>query len=92
MVVAVLQAALALFPLGLRFVFYPFLNLKGNHALEDMDPSSASSWGGWGGECFSQVLKCFLWGERYWGGVDVPYSLISVQLEKHVGITFPSVS
>lgn len=49
MVVAVLQAALALFPLGLRFVFYPFLNLKGNHALEDMDPSSASSWGGLGG-------------------------------------------
>lgn len=33
MVVAVLQAALALFPLGLRFVYYPFLNLKGNHAF-----------------------------------------------------------
>lgn len=53
--------------------------------LEDMDPSTASSWGG---SVFSQVLKCSLWGEQYWGGVDVLYSLISVQLEKQVGITF----
>lgn len=53
--------------------------------LEDTYQSTASSWGG---KCFSQGLKCSLWGEQYWGGVDILYSLISVQLEKHVGITF----
>lgn len=33
MLVAVVQTALAVFPLGLRFVFSPLLNLKENHAF-----------------------------------------------------------
>jgi len=33
MIVAMVQTALAFFPLGLRFVFSPLLNLKENHAF-----------------------------------------------------------
>lgn len=56
-VVAMLQAALALFPLGLRFVFSHVLKPKENHAF-GVHVSVYCILFGWG-EWFSQVLECY---------------------------------